>query len=95
MTSSRWQRIGVSTHMKPRPGVWPVKPERMSQRQESIDAYQKKWQQGCSRPASSLQHSERVVCTLRRVPSWSCTIRYAKLIGVCRSREVFGLVHFT
>ena len=33
-------RIGVSAHMRPRPGVWPVKPERMSQRREWIDAYE-------------------------------------------------------
>jgi len=34
-------RIGIGTHVKPRPGVWPVNPERLSERQAWIDAYER------------------------------------------------------
>lgn len=34
-------RIGIPSHMKPRPGVWPVKPERMAARQDWIDNYER------------------------------------------------------
>jgi hypothetical protein len=32
-------RIGIGHHMKPRPGVWPVDPERLPARQAWIEAY--------------------------------------------------------
>ncbi len=35
-------RVGLKQKMKPRPGVWPVKPERLPQRQEWIDLYETK-----------------------------------------------------
>lgn len=38
LTAKPW-RIGISTHMKPRPGVWPVRPERVRERSEWIAAY--------------------------------------------------------
>ena len=34
-------RIGIPHHMKPRPGVWPVDPERLPQRQAWIEAYER------------------------------------------------------
>jgi hypothetical protein len=34
-------RIGISEHMRPRPGVWPVKPERMKDREQWIAAYER------------------------------------------------------
>jgi hypothetical protein len=33
-------RVGVAKHMRPRPGVWPVRPERLPERQEWIAAYE-------------------------------------------------------
>lgn len=33
-------RIGIVQHMRPRPGVWPVAPERLAARQAWIDAYE-------------------------------------------------------
>ena len=33
-------RIGIDHHIRPRPGVWPVRPERLPQRQAWIDAYE-------------------------------------------------------
>jgi hypothetical protein len=33
-------RIGIARHMKPRPGVWPVRPERLSERQTWIEDYE-------------------------------------------------------
>jgi hypothetical protein len=35
-------RIGISRHMKPRPGVWPVRPERLPDRNAWIAAYDAK-----------------------------------------------------
>jgi hypothetical protein len=35
-------RIGIAEHMKPRPGVWPVHPERLQQRNAWIDNYEAK-----------------------------------------------------
>lgn len=35
-------RIGISAHMKPRPGVWPVRPERMDGRNAWIREYEEK-----------------------------------------------------
>lgn len=33
-------RVGIPRHMKPRPGLWPVNPERREERQRWIDAYE-------------------------------------------------------
>lgn len=33
-------RIGISAHMRPRPGVWPVAPERLPVRQQWIEKYE-------------------------------------------------------
>jgi hypothetical protein len=33
-------RIGISSHMRPRPGVWPVRPERLEERRNWIEAYE-------------------------------------------------------
>jgi len=33
-------RIGIDHHIRPRPGVWPVRPERLPQRRAWIDAYE-------------------------------------------------------
>lgn len=35
-------RMGISDHMRPRPGVWPVAPERMAARMEWIQKYEAK-----------------------------------------------------
>ncbi len=34
-------RIGIAAHIKPRPGVWPVAPERLPARQDWVRAYEK------------------------------------------------------
>ena len=34
-------RVGISDQMRPRPGVWPIKPERMADRQRWVMAYEK------------------------------------------------------
>jgi hypothetical protein len=34
-------RIGIATHMRPSPGVWPVKPERLPERNRWIEAYER------------------------------------------------------
>ncbi|MCE9544611.1 MAG: hypothetical protein K8T25_03710 [Planctomycetia bacterium] len=34
-------RIGIAAHIKPRPGTWPVKPERLPARSAWIEAYEK------------------------------------------------------
>lgn len=34
-------RIGISSHMRPRPGVWPVKPEQMPVREQWIAEYER------------------------------------------------------
>jgi hypothetical protein len=39
LTAKPW-RIGVSTHMRPRPGVWPVQPERIAARNQWLAAYE-------------------------------------------------------
>jgi hypothetical protein len=39
LTAKPW-RIGISSHMRPRPGVWPVAPERMPVRREWIARYE-------------------------------------------------------
>ncbi len=40
LTAKPW-RIGISGHMKPRPGVWPVSPERLQERDAWIMEYEK------------------------------------------------------
>jgi hypothetical protein len=39
LTAKPW-RIGISAHMRPRPGVWPVRAERMALRSEWIAGYE-------------------------------------------------------
>jgi hypothetical protein len=39
LTAKPW-RIGISPHMRPRPGVWPVQPEHLSIRNEWIATYE-------------------------------------------------------
>lgn len=34
-------RIGIAQHMKPRPGIWPVKPERRAERERWIAQYER------------------------------------------------------
>lgn len=41
LTAKPW-RIGISAHMRPRPGVWPVRPERLAVRNEWLMAYEAK-----------------------------------------------------
>jgi hypothetical protein len=41
LSAKPW-RCGVESHLKPRPGVWPVRPERMAERTAWIDAYEKR-----------------------------------------------------
>lgn len=44
LTAKPW-RIGIATHMRPRPGTWPVAPERMSQRTAWVGAYEERAKQ--------------------------------------------------
>ncbi len=39
LTAKPW-RIGMDKHLPPRPGVWPVKPERLPQRKQWVAAYE-------------------------------------------------------
>lgn len=39
LSAKPW-RIGVASHMKPRPGVWPVRPERLRDRARWVAAYE-------------------------------------------------------
>jgi len=39
LTPKPW-RIGIGDHMRPRPGVWPVRPERLRERQAWIERYE-------------------------------------------------------
>jgi hypothetical protein len=41
LTAKPW-RIGIRSRMKPRPGVWPVRPERMAERAQWIATYEEK-----------------------------------------------------
>jgi hypothetical protein len=41
LSAKPW-RCAIESHMKPRPGVWPVKPERMPDRMAWIDAYEER-----------------------------------------------------
>jgi hypothetical protein len=33
-------RIGIDRHIRPQPGVWPVRPERLPERQAWVEAYE-------------------------------------------------------
>jgi hypothetical protein len=35
-------RIGISNHLRPRPGVWPIDPEKMHLRKQWVDEYASK-----------------------------------------------------
>lgn len=35
-------RIGIGTHLRPRPGVWPIKPERLPERQSWVQDYEQR-----------------------------------------------------
>lgn len=39
--SAKPWRIGIASHLKPRPGVWPVAPERLAPRTAWIEAYER------------------------------------------------------
>jgi hypothetical protein len=39
LTAKPW-RIGIAAHMRPRPGIWPVSPERVGVRNEWVAAYE-------------------------------------------------------
>jgi hypothetical protein len=39
LTAKPW-RIGISAHMRPRPGIWPVRPERLAVRNEWLAIYE-------------------------------------------------------
>jgi hypothetical protein len=41
LTAKPW-RIGIATHMRPRPGVWPVRPEALAVRTQWIAGYETK-----------------------------------------------------
>jgi hypothetical protein len=41
LTAKPW-RIGISAHMRPRPGIWPVRPERLAVRNEWLSIYEAK-----------------------------------------------------
>lgn len=41
LSAKPW-RIGIETHMKPRPGVWPVHPERLPERNRWLQHYEQK-----------------------------------------------------
>jgi hypothetical protein len=41
LTAKPW-RIGISSHMRPRPGVWPVRPERLVVRNHWLSIYEAK-----------------------------------------------------
>jgi hypothetical protein len=38
LTAKPW-RIGIASHLRPRPGVWPVRPERRAERQRWLSEY--------------------------------------------------------
>lgn len=41
LTGNPW-RMGIDQHMRPRPGVWPVEPERLPQRQAWVQHYEQR-----------------------------------------------------
>lgn len=40
LTAKPW-RIGIADHLKPRPGVWPIRPERMAAREDWVRRYER------------------------------------------------------
>lgn len=40
LTAKPW-RIGIADHLKPRPGVWPIRPERMAAREAWVRRYER------------------------------------------------------
>lgn len=40
LTAKPW-RIGIADHLKPRPGVWPIRPERLPERQAWVRRYER------------------------------------------------------
>lgn len=47
LTAKPW-RIGVTSHLRPRPGVWPVAPERLAMRNSWVAAYESRARQFAS-----------------------------------------------
>jgi hypothetical protein len=41
LTAKPW-RIGITAHMRPRPGVWPIRPEQLEKRRAWVSAYEAK-----------------------------------------------------
>jgi hypothetical protein len=41
LTAKPW-RMGIGSHLPPRPGVWPVRPDRLDERERWIEAYEAK-----------------------------------------------------
>lgn len=44
LTAKPW-RIGIEEHLRPRPGVWPVNPERLPERRRWVESYEAKAQE--------------------------------------------------
>lgn len=40
LTAKPW-RTGIDTHLKPRPGVWPIRPERIPERERWVSVYER------------------------------------------------------
>jgi hypothetical protein len=40
VTAKPW-RVGIGEHMKPRPGVWPIHPDRLPERRRWVAAYER------------------------------------------------------
>jgi hypothetical protein len=34
-------RVGIEQHLRPRPGIWPINPERLPERRRWVDSYEK------------------------------------------------------
>ena len=47
LTAKPW-RIGIAAHMKPRPGIWPINPERLPARLKWVESYEQKASQYAS-----------------------------------------------
>jgi hypothetical protein len=41
LTAKPW-RIGIPGHVRPRPGIWPIHPDRLAERRAWIDAYERR-----------------------------------------------------
>ncbi|MCY1310014.1 hypothetical protein D9M70_601650 [compost metagenome] len=41
VTPKPW-RIGIARHLRPRPGTWPIKPERMAERRQWVADYERR-----------------------------------------------------